>query len=713
MSQRAGSRARGYLSRGALLSLLLHVHLLTPIGLAVWVFGGPPGGRAGGAAGAGGRRRVQGRDRGRAAQGPAADRAGAARSARAAQAAAPRAEARKPEQKLAEKKAEDKAAEKPLPEARAGGRRAAAAASRSERKAHEKMVDLDNDKEVEPPPDAKYLAQKNNRADEETRANDTNLQKAQKGEAAASDKSDRDDPEPGADKQKIAELEDKKSALGRRAPDVTPHDNPEVAQKDERRRAQVAAGAARSRQAAARADARDREPVAAQRRRRRDRAGRAAVRGANSDPSRLKNGERVKLALSDRDFEYLFGADAEAERRLAQTQKSTRQGKFAAQRRARARRAGELHSRGQAGQPDRAEHARRAVRRVHREDAPEHSQAVGLRRAGGLGRAAQLQPAQRPQAVDDAGDGDEPRRHRRQGHGRARLRLPAVRRGGDRRRVQRRPVSRSAARDPVGQRQDLRPLAVPPRRAPVRDLGRRLLHPRQPARGRGPIGRRRRAVRGAPSGRGRRPPRAARARRPRARRPPAANAQAPASATANDGGLRRLRRFDDKRHGAKMQRLDEEVAMAEEQDHDHVTPPPPPPRRCAPAPPAGVRGTDPAARAIARALVQGARRRRRRGAGGDVGAAVQDLGQGRHEASGADRDAQRPGGRREGIGRADGRRLHDRRASRRHRQAARQRRRRHRRAALRARVQRAARGADPDPRQARPATGGPIGLVRR
>src|SRR5262245_20814081 len=40
MSQRPGSRARGYLSRGALLSLLLHVHLLTPIALAAWIFGG-------------------------------------------------------------------------------------------------------------------------------------------------------------------------------------------------------------------------------------------------------------------------------------------------------------------------------------------------------------------------------------------------------------------------------------------------------------------------------------------------------------------------------------------------------------------------------------------------------------------------------------------------------------------------------------------------
>src|SRR5882672_3184136 len=50
-----------------------------------------------------------------------------------------------------------------------------------ERKQHEKMVDLDSDKEVEPPKDAKFLAQKNNRAEVETRATDTNLEKAQKG----------------------------------------------------------------------------------------------------------------------------------------------------------------------------------------------------------------------------------------------------------------------------------------------------------------------------------------------------------------------------------------------------------------------------------------------------------------------------------------------------------------------------------------------------
>ena len=40
MSQRPVLRVRGHLPRGALLSLLLHVHLLVPIGLAAWIYGG-------------------------------------------------------------------------------------------------------------------------------------------------------------------------------------------------------------------------------------------------------------------------------------------------------------------------------------------------------------------------------------------------------------------------------------------------------------------------------------------------------------------------------------------------------------------------------------------------------------------------------------------------------------------------------------------------
>ena len=123
---------------------------------------------------------------------------------------------------------------------------------------------------------------------------------------------------------------------------------------------------------------------------------------------------------------------------------------------------------------------------------------MGLRRARGLGRARLVEPAQQPEPPDDAGDGAEPRRHRGQGHDRATPRATcpydaaaidiAFAAG---------PVSRSAARDPLGQRQDLRALALLSRRAPVRDVGRRLLHPQQPARRRRQGGARARRGRGA------------------------------------------------------------------------------------------------------------------------------------------------------------------------------------------------------------------------
>src|SRR5262245_22158237 len=40
MRGRLANRARGYLSRGALLSLLVHANLLVPLGIAAWVYGG-------------------------------------------------------------------------------------------------------------------------------------------------------------------------------------------------------------------------------------------------------------------------------------------------------------------------------------------------------------------------------------------------------------------------------------------------------------------------------------------------------------------------------------------------------------------------------------------------------------------------------------------------------------------------------------------------
>ena len=87
-----------------------------------------------------------------------------------------------------------------------------------------KMVDVDNKKDVPPPPDAKYLAEKNNKVAEETRAQETNLEKNSKGEdAPASAPSDRQDPNVGAQKEQIRQLTEEKSAEGKKAPSVTPH----------------------------------------------------------------------------------------------------------------------------------------------------------------------------------------------------------------------------------------------------------------------------------------------------------------------------------------------------------------------------------------------------------------------------------------------------------------------------------------------------------
>ena len=197
-------------------------------------------------------------------------------------------------------------------------------------RSHQKMVDLDNDKkDVEPPPDAKFLAQKNNRVAVETRATDTNLEKAQKGSEGSSSPSERQDQEIGDDKSKIAELEEMKSQLGRKAPDVTPHVNPELSQpetpptpksllalRDAPRREHELTPETVDPSLPRAADGSLSTPA--------DRG----ARGPRADAARLNKGQRMKLALSAKDFEYLFGADAQAERRLAQKERSKKVGRF-------------------------------------------------------------------------------------------------------------------------------------------------------------------------------------------------------------------------------------------------------------------------------------------------------------------------------------------------------------------------------------------------
>src|SRR3954454_11542768 len=230
MRRRLSTRARGNLSRGALISLLLHFNVVAPLVIAAWTYGG--------------RQEAQ-----RAEEVDVAFQAAdqtelppdlppiepAPETLEPEAKKAPKPDKKRPElvkvpKPDAQKKPDPAKKEKPEPEVVAPPMPPMPSPPPPERKGHEKLVDLDNDKDVPPPPDAKFLAQKNNRAEVETRAEDTNMVKAQKGQGEASSKSERDDKQVGGDKAKIAQLEEEKSKLGRSAPDVTPHQNPELSQ---------------------------------------------------------------------------------------------------------------------------------------------------------------------------------------------------------------------------------------------------------------------------------------------------------------------------------------------------------------------------------------------------------------------------------------------------------------------------------------------------
>jgi TonB family protein len=332
MQRRPATRARASLSRGALISLLIHANVFAPLVVVAWIYGG--------------REEAQRAEEVDVAFQDASDvalppdlpplqptpdvvepPAKKTERERKPLAVKPKPERQKPPE---QKRPADAPEQKPEPEVVIPPMPPMPPPPKPpEQKAHEKMVDLDNDKNIPPPPDAKFLAQKNNRAEVETRATDTNLEKAQKGQEAASAPSDRTDEQVGGEKAKIAQLEDEKSRLGKSAPDVTPHVNPEVAQSSEeieRKKTLLALRDPAPKQ-------HELTPETADLSLPRASDGdiptpRRPVRGAPSDPSRLKNGNRVKLAINGKDYEYMFGADAEAERRLAQKMRSTKQGKF-------------------------------------------------------------------------------------------------------------------------------------------------------------------------------------------------------------------------------------------------------------------------------------------------------------------------------------------------------------------------------------------------
>jgi TonB family protein len=200
---------------------------------------------------------------------------------------------------------------------------------RKEKLSHEKMVDLDMGQEAAPPPDAKFLAQKNNRTKEETRARDTTLERSESStEQAPSSKSDRQDDRVGDQDQKIARDVTQKSKRGRSAPEVTPHLNP---------RQPETQSPAPSKSLLAMRDAakRDHEvtPETADPSLPRDPDGLRPLledrpASVKDLPGKPGTNEKARLALSGKQYQYLFGNDADAAAELASKQRSRRTGKF-------------------------------------------------------------------------------------------------------------------------------------------------------------------------------------------------------------------------------------------------------------------------------------------------------------------------------------------------------------------------------------------------
>jgi len=197
---------------------------------------------------------------------------------------------------------------------------------------HEKLVDLDQNEKVEPSPDAKYLAQANNRTDKETRATDTNLEKELKGTEPSSQPSDNQDDRPGDADDKIARIADVASRLGREAPNTTPVAKPSTAPSAspaDRKRAILSMRQVESRPHTV-------TPETANPSLARDPDG---LRTLPDEPEPTNHatdnashpddqGAKTRLRLTGQEMQYLFGKEMEADVRLAQTERSRRRGKF-------------------------------------------------------------------------------------------------------------------------------------------------------------------------------------------------------------------------------------------------------------------------------------------------------------------------------------------------------------------------------------------------
>jgi TonB family protein len=174
---------------------------------------------------------------------------------------------------------------------------------------HQKIVELDMGKDVEAPDNAKYLADKNNRTENETRARDTNLEREQAGQEA----------QPSDQEDKIAGLEDREARPEKRAGQAGLRSLPESFQPEAPAKATLSMRGPRTTESA------ERETLSPD--------GMRLVPEEEQRSSRgMDGGPPARLRLTRGQYESVFGTDAEAAAALAKAERSKRKGHFAERR---------------------------------------------------------------------------------------------------------------------------------------------------------------------------------------------------------------------------------------------------------------------------------------------------------------------------------------------------------------------------------------------
>jgi TonB family protein len=194
-----------------------------------------------------------------------------------------------------------------------------------------KMVEQEQEKDEAENKDAEFLAEKNRRVKDQTRARETNLERNSHGREQGSAPSDRRDEQVGGPQEKIAETVEERGHKERKAPRVTPHAQEELPDQRDRRPRNLLSMRNLPKRAhdvpgGATPENLPQSPDGMLQGRKGDTRASMAQRDQRAQS---RGGKRLKLALTGNDYDKVVGDDErEKVKRLAQRETSHHVGRW-------------------------------------------------------------------------------------------------------------------------------------------------------------------------------------------------------------------------------------------------------------------------------------------------------------------------------------------------------------------------------------------------